>query len=68
MTVKYKFIPEHKSTEAKIKSDMLSYAGRLLEMGNSPTLIIGLDNFDNPFIWQCSGRLVDAFDFSLETD
>lgn len=68
MDVKYAFVPEYKSTEIKHKSDILSHAGRLLELVGSKTLIVGVNMDDEPFILQCPGRLTDAMDFELSTD
>lgn len=66
MLVNYEFIPESKSAELKAKSDMLSYAGKLLEIVGQRTLIVGVDNNDRPFIYACSGRLLDAFDMECK--
>lgn len=68
MDVNYDFVPEYKSTEIKQKSDILSHAGRLLELVGAHTLIVGVNMNDEPFVLQCSGRLTDAMDFELETD
>lgn len=67
MEVNYQFVPEYESAESKHKSDIVSYAGKLLEIVGSRTLIVGVDNDDRPFVWECSGRLIDALDFDLET-
>lgn len=63
MQVNYDFVPECKSAEDKYKSDVVSYAGRLLELVGSHTLIVGVDNMDKPFVLRCDGRLSDALDF-----
>ena len=68
MDVNYNFVPEYKSTEIKHKTDILSHAGRLLELVGSHTLIVGVNMDDEPFVLQCSGRVVNAMDFELETD
>lgn len=65
MKINYKFIPEYKSAEEKYKSDVISYAGKLLEIVDARTLIVGVDEDDEPFVMQCSGRLVDALDEEL---
>lgn len=67
MEINYKFVPEYKSAESKYRSDIISYAGKLLEIVGSRTLIVGVDNDDKPFVWECPGRLTDAMDFDLET-
>lgn len=50
-----------------MKSDIISYAGKLLEIVGANTLVVGLDNDNRPFVWECKGRLTDALDFSLYT-
>lgn len=65
MEINYEFVPEFKSAEVKYKSDVISYAGKLLEIIGSRTLIVGLDNFDKPFVLQCDGRLVNALDIEI---
>lgn len=67
MKINYEFVPEFKSSEKKYKSDVLSYAGKLLEIVGSRTLIIGVNNDDVPFVLQCEGRLIDALDIELDT-
>lgn len=67
MEINYQFVPEYKSAESKYKSDIVSYAGKLLEIVGSRTLIVGVDNDDKPFVLECPGRLTDAMDFDLET-
>lgn len=67
MDVNYEFVPEFKSTELKAKSDIISYAGKLLEIVDSPTVIVSLRPDGRPFILSCSDCLVDALDFHLET-
>lgn len=64
--VDYEFISENKSYETKVKSDILSYAGKLLEIVGSRTLIVGVDNNDKPFVYEIPGRMTDALDFSVE--
>lgn len=67
MEVNYKFVPEFKSTEAKYKSDVVSYAGNLLEIVGASTLVVGVDNNDVPFVLECEGRLVDALDLDIQS-
>lgn len=66
MEVNYEFVPEYKSQEQKYKSDIISYAGKLLELVGSRTLIVGVDNDDRPFVFQCEGRLLNALDVDFE--
>ena len=65
MKINYKFIPENKTTEYKYRADVISYAGRLLEIVDSRTVVVTLDNDDVPLVFECSGRLVDALDVEL---
>lgn len=66
ISVNYQYIPEHKTYEEKRKQDIISYAGRLLEIVDCRTLIIGVDNNDKPFVYQVPGRMLDALDIDLE--
>nr|CDL66304.1 unnamed protein product [uncultured bacterium] len=66
MKVNYEFVPEFKSNEEKKKSDIISYAGKLLEIVGACTLIVCLDDDDRPCIYESSGRLVDALDFDID--
>ena len=67
MDINYKFVPTYKSGEIKCKSDIVSYAGMLLELVQSRTVIVTLDNDDVPVVLQCDSRLTDALDFSCDT-
>ena len=67
MEINYEFVPEYESSERKMKSDIISYAGKLLEIVEANTLVVSLDNDNRPFVWECKGRLTDALDFSLDT-
>lgn len=67
MEINYEFVPEYESSERKMKSDIISYAGKLLEIVEANTLVVGLDSDNRPFVWECKGRLTDALDFSLGT-
>lgn len=67
MEINYEFVPEYKSFENKHKSDIISYAGKLLEIVGSRTLIVGVDSENKPFVLECPGRLTNAMDFDLET-
>ena len=40
MEINYEFVPEYESFERKKKSDILSYAGKLLEIVGSRTLVL----------------------------
>lgn len=68
MEVNYKYVPENKSCEAKYRSDVISHAGRLLELVDSRTLIIGVDNMDEPFVYQISGRMINALDIDMQEE
>ena len=65
MNVVYKFVPEYETAEEKLKKDIVSYAGKLLEIVGSRTLIVGVDEDDKPFVMCFDSRLRDALDFSL---
>lgn len=65
MEVNYKYVPENESYEAKYKSDVISHAGRLLELVDAHTLIVGVDNDDVPFVYQVSGRMLDALEIDI---
>ena len=67
MKINYEFIPEFKLEEEKEKKLIESYAGKLLEICDARTLVVGVDNFDKPFILKNESRLTDALDFCLET-
>ncbi len=67
MGIDYEFVPEYKSGELKHKSDIISYAGKLLEIVGSDTLIVGVGEDDKPFVWEIPDRLHNALDFSCET-
>ena len=72
MIINYEFIPEYKSTEKLIKTNIISYAGKLLESigglsaGNCETVIVTLDDEGRPVVYQASGRLFNALDFELD--
>lgn len=66
MEVKYDFVSEFKSFEAKYKSDVISYAGKLLEIVGHRTLIVGVDNNDKPFVYSIDGRMTDALDLEID--
>ena len=50
MEINYEFVPEYESSERKMKSDIISYAGKLLEIVEANTLVVGLDNDNRPFV------------------
>lgn len=62
MHVDYVFVPEDASAEEKFRSDVLSYAGRLLELVGRHTLIVGVGFMDKPFVYSVDGRLCDVLD------
>lgn len=68
MEVNYKYVPENKSCEAKYRSDVISHAGRLLELVDAHTLIVGVDNDDVPFVYQISGRMINALDIDIQEE
>lgn len=57
--VAYEFVPESLTTERKYKQDVISYAGKLLEIVGARTLVVALDNNDHPFVLMSEGRLSD---------
>lgn len=64
--VSYDFVPVEVSSEEKYRKDVISYAGKLLEIANARTMVVALDNNDRPFVLLSQGRLVDplhSFDF-----
>lgn len=67
MEINYEFVPLFQSAAAKHKSDIISYAGKLLEIVDARTLVVGLDNDDKPFVLMSPSRLTDALDFDLDT-
>lgn len=67
MEVNYKFVPMYKSEERKAKSDIISYAGKLLEVVGCETVVITLGEDNRPIILETNGKLVDALDFHLDT-
>lgn len=67
MEINYEFVPEYESSERKMKSDIISYAGKLLEIVGSDTLIDGVGEDDKPFVWEIPDRLHNALDFSCDT-
>ena len=67
MKVNYNFVPEFKSMDIKHKSDIISYAGKLLELVGDQTLIVGVDNMDVPFVYAISARMTNALDFECDT-
>jgi len=66
ISVNYHYVPEHKSYVDKRRVDIISHAGRLLELVDCRTLIVGVDNMDKPFVYQIPGRMLDALDIELE--
>lgn len=67
MEVDYKFVPEYDSLTEKRKSDIISYAGKLLEIVSEQTLIVGIDNDNKPYVLEINGRLRNALDFEFYT-
>ena len=67
LKVNYKFVPEYKSAEEKFKNDIISYAGKLLELVGTHTLIVTVDENDVPVIYELNSRMRDALDVDYET-
>lgn len=68
MLVNYEYVSENKSYEVKYRSDVISHAGRLLELVDAHTLIVGVDNNDVPFVYQVPGRMLDALDIDMQEE
>lgn len=66
--VMYQFVPEHVTAERKYKQDVISYAGKLLEIVGARTLVVALDNNDCPFVLMSQGRLSDPLDRVFEPE
>ena len=67
MDINYKFVPMYESEEKKAKSDILSYAGKLLELVDCATVVVTLDADNKPVIFQTPDKLLNALDFNLDT-
>lgn len=67
MEINYDFVPEYKSSEIKHKSDIVSYAGKLLEIVGSPAVVVYLDENNTPVVLETSHSFVNAFDFTMDT-
>ena len=67
MNINYEFVPAYKSAEKKFKSDVISYAGMLLELIGSETVIVSLDEDKRPVVYQTNGKFVNALDLEMET-
>lgn len=66
MNINYTFTPEYKSTEKKYKNDVISYAGKLLEITGSETCIVSIDDEGRPFVLECPHPLRNTIDFSMD--
>ena len=66
MDINYKFVPEFKSAEAKKKSDIVSYAGKLLEIVDSQSAFVFLDDDDVPVVLIIDSKPFNALDFDIE--
>lgn len=66
MEINYKFVPEHVTAEEKFKKDVISYAGKLLEITGAQSLIVSLSGNNVPFVWGASQPLVDWLDCHFE--
>lgn len=67
MEVNYNFVPEFKSKEIKYKSDVVSYAGKLLEIVGATTLVVSVREDGRPFVLCSDSRLIDSLDISLDS-
>ena len=67
MDINYKFVPEFVTAEEKHKKDVISYAGKLLEITQARTLVVTLDNNDVPMVWESPNRLNNAMDFAIDS-
>lgn len=64
INVNYKYKTERETLEEKKEQDIKSYAGRLLEViGDARTVIITLNNRDEPIIYKMGDRMDDALFF-----
>lgn len=68
MFIDYEFVPIFKSSESKHKSDIISYAGKLLEIMGVPTVIVSLTSEGKPFVLECDANIRDALDFEYEEE
>jgi len=65
MEINYEFVPEYESSERKMKSDIISYAGKLLEIVEANTLVVGLDNDNRPLSGSVKAALLMLLIFRL---
>lgn len=66
--ISYEFVPDHVTAERKYRQDVISYAGKLLEVVGARTLVVALDNNDHPFVLMADGRLRDPLDRVFEPE
>lgn len=62
VNVDFRFYSEDELEREKRDKLVRGYAGKLLQLCNARTLIIGVDNDDVPFVLSSAGRLADVFD------
>lgn len=67
MNIDYDFVPEYKANEIRTKTMINSYAGKLLEVCESRSVLVYLDNMDKPVVLATSSYLTDPTDFICET-
>lgn len=67
MDLNYAFVPEYKSAEIKRKSDIVSYAGKLLEIVGCPFVIVSVDDEGNPVVFETTYRMRNSLDFECDT-
>lgn len=68
VNVNYEFLSEQETAELKYKRDVLSYAGKLLQLARARTLVVALDNLDQPFVLMSPARLFDPLNIITSLD
>lgn len=68
VNVHYEFFSERETAELKYKQDVLSYAGKLLQLARARTLVVALDNLDQPFVLMSPARLSDPLNIITSLD
>ena len=66
--VRYEFLPAYVTEERKYKQDVISYAGKLLEIAGARTMVVALNNDNEPFVLMSEGRLKDPLERIFEPD
>lgn len=65
MEINYKFVPEYTTAEEKHKKDIISYAGKLMELAQMRTMVIYLDNDNKPVVLENQQRLSNSLDYQM---